>query len=204
MQYGPGKLSNSELLAILLRTGRRGENAVQLARRILTRFTGARLPHASHTELLACLGIGEAKACEIVAAFELGKRLLKGKKATLHLTPRDVWKALADIRNNKKEQFVVFYLDVRSQEIVREVVSVGTLTSSLVHPREVFEPAVRNLAAYVLIAHNHPSGILVPSEDDKLVTARLAQAGELLGIEVIDHVIVTREGFFSFRESGLL
>jgi DNA repair protein RadC len=99
---------------------------------------------------------------------------------------------------------VVFFLDTRNQEIKREIVSIGTLNYNLVHPREVFEPAVKNLAASVIVAHNHPSGCLEPSDEDLSLTKRLAQAGKLLGIELLDHVIVTREGFMSFKQKGLL
>jgi DNA repair protein RadC len=98
----------------------------------------------------------------------------------------------------------VFYLDTRNQEIKRDIVSIGTLNYNLVHPREVFEPAVKNLAASVIVAHNHPSGCLEPSDEDLSLTKRLAQAGKLLGIELLDHVIVTREGFMSFKQKGLM
>lgn len=203
-RYGAGKLSNSELLAIILRTGRRGENAVELANRILKRYGRARLPEVTAQDLKEVAGLGFAKAAEIAAVFELGRRLLKGKRSTLYLNPRDVWKALHGIRDNKKEHFAVFFLDARSEEIRREVVSIGTLTESLVHPREVFEPAVRHLASHIIAAHNHPSGDAEPSAEDAKITKRLVECGRVLGIELVDHVIVTKAGFFSFRENGLI
>jgi len=204
MRYGPEKLSNSELLAILLRSGKKGENVVELAGKILRKFSADKLPYLTFDELKDYPGLGPAKACEIVACFELGKRLLKGKKAKIYLKPKEVWKELKDIRDNKKEHFVIFYLDPRNQEIKREIISIGSLDASLVHPREVFEPAVRNLAAQIILAHNHPSGDPEPSEDDLTITKRLVEAGKIMGVEVIDHIIVVKNGFLSFKEKGLL
>lgn len=149
-------------------------------------------------------GLGPAKACEIVACFELGKRLLKDKKAELYLKPEDVFGQLKDIRDNKKEHFVILYLDTRNQEIKKEIISIGSLNASLVHPREVFEPAVRNTAAQIIIAHNHPSGDTNPSTEDIHISQRLVEAGKIMGIEVIDHVIVAKNSYFSFKEKGLI
>lgn len=204
VRYGPEKLSNSELLAIILRTGKQGTNAVVLAKKVFNKFTAEKLPSLSYQELKDFSGLGTTKACEIVACFELGKRLLKDKKASIYLSPKDVWQELKDIRSCKREHFVVFYLDTRNQEIKREVISVGSLNANLVHPREVFEPAVKNLAAQIIIAHNHPSGALEPSQKDLKITKRLVQAGKILGIEIIDHIIVGNEGFLSFKEKSLL
>jgi len=203
IQYGPSKLSNSELLAILLRSGKKGENVVEMAGKILKRFKADKLPFLTFDELKNYPGIGQAKACEIVACFELGKRLLRNKKADLILSPNDVFARLGDLKDRKKEYFCIFYLDSRNQEIKREVISVGSLNANLVHPREVFEPAVKNLAAQVILAHNHPSGNTEPSEEDIILTKRLVEAGKILGIEVLDHVIVARKGFLSFKEKGL-
>lgn len=201
-KYGPEKLSNSELLAILLGAGVKGKNVVELSNSILKKF-GDDLINASFDELKSTFGLGSAKSCEIVACFELGKRLLKGKETNLILSPEDVFDQLKDIRDHKKEHFVVFYLDTRNQEIQREIISVGTLNANLVHPREVFESAIKNNTAQILVAHNHPSGDPEPSEDDKLITKRLVEAGKILGIEVIDHVIIAKNGFVSLKEKGL-
>lgn len=202
-KYGPGKLSNSELLAILLRTGTKGMNVVELARKILDKFPKNSLSNANFKELKNTFGLGKTKTCEIVACFELGRRLLKDKPHKLLLNPSDVHREMKDYRNHKQEHFVVFFLDSRSGEIENRVVSVGTLNASLVHPREVFEPAINCSAAQIIIAHNHPSGDTEPSEDDLAVTMRLAEAGKLLGIEVIDHVIVTKDDFASLKERKL-
>lgn len=204
MRYGPEKLAEEELLAIMLRTGLKGKNALELAGELLRKFGRADLAKAGFAELKTAPGLGPARSCEILAAFELGRRYLNGKKAGIYLKPRDIWEELRDIRDQKKEHFVVFYLDTRNQEIKRDIVSIGTLNYNLVHPREVFEPAVKNLAASVIVAHNHPSGCLEPSDEDLSLTKRLAQGGKLLGIELLDHVIVTREGFMSFKQKGLL
>lgn len=203
-KYGPEKLSDAELFAILLRTGTEGLDVLELSKKILKQFNDVRLANATFKELEKVHGLGPAKACEIVACFELGRRLLKDKKATLILSPREVWEELKDIRNGKKEHFVVFFLDTQNQVVKREVVSVGTLNASLIHPREVFEPAIKHLASHVVVAHNHPSGSLEPSEEDMRVTQRLSQAGHLLGIELLDHVIVTEKSYSSFKEQGLL
>lgn len=204
MRYGPEKLGEEELLAILLRTGIRGKNVLDLAGELLRRFGRAEIAKAGFAELRAAPGLGPVRSCEILAAFELGRRYLNGKKAGIYLKPRDIWEELRDVRGEKKEHFVVFYLDTRNQEIKRDIVSIGTLNYNLVHPREVFEPAVKNLAASVIVAHNHPSGCLEPSDEDLSLTKRLSQAGKLLGIELLDHVIVTKEGFMSFKQKGLL
>ncbi len=204
MRYGPDKLADEELLAVILRTGARGRNVLDLAGDLLSRFGRAEIAKAGFAELKGAPGLGPARACEIAAVFELGRRYLNGKRLGIFLKPRDIWEELRDIREQKKEHFVVFFLDTRNQEIKRDIVSIGTLNYNLVHPREVFEPAVKNLAASVIVAHNHPSGCLEPSDEDLSLTKRLVQAGKLLGIELLDHVIVTREGFMSFKQKGLL
>ncbi|MDZ7587262.1 MAG: DNA repair protein RadC [Patescibacteria group bacterium] len=203
-KYGPERLSNSELLAILLRSGSEGINVVELANKILKKFSSYGLSKATVTELKNTFGLGIAKACEIIACFELGRRLLQNKQSALLLSAQDVWDQLKDIRDNKKEHFVVFFLDARNQEIKREIISIGTLNANLVHPREVFEPAVRYLAAQVTVAHNHPTGDPSPSKEDLEITIKLVNAGKLLGIELKDHVIVSKTNFFSFMEHKLL
>lgn len=203
-KYGPEKLSNSELLAILLGSGSKGINVVELSKKILKKFSDNGLNNAEFEELKNTFGLGAAKACEIVSCFELGKRLLKDKKTVLLMSPEDVWKELKDIRDNKKEYFVIFFLNTRNQEVKREIISIGSHNASLVHPREVFEPAVRYTAAQIIIAHNHPSGDVEPSNDDLEITKKLTDAGKILDIEIIDHIIVAKNKFFSFKEKKLL
>jgi DNA repair protein RadC len=205
IKYGPDRLSNAELLAIILRTGRKGENVLALSSRILRKISFADLPHTALADLEQISGIGGAKACELLASVELGKRIFENKKITISqlLSPQDVFDNLKDIRESKKEHFVVFFLDTRNQQIKREIISIGTINASLVHPREVFEPAVKHLAVQVILAHNHPSGDLEPSEEDLDVHKRLSAAGEILGIEVLDHIIVGKTGFMSFKEKNV-
>jgi len=177
---------------------------VELANKILKKFSGDGLTKANFKELKNTFGLGSAKACEIIACFELGQRLLKNKKSVLIISPQDVFKETKDIRDNKKEHFVIFYLDARNQEIKREIISIGTLNANLVHPREVFEPAIKNNAAQIIVAHNHPSGDTEPSEDDLIITKKLVEAGKILGIEVLDHIIVTKNTFISLKEKNLI
>lgn len=202
--YGADRLSDTELLAILLRNGTKNINALELSGRLLRRLGGRGLASASLGELKKLFGLGVAKASEIVAAMELGRRLLNGKKSALLLSPEDAWREMRDMRHLKKEHLVVFFLDARNQEISRHTVSIGTVNSSIVHPREVFEPAIRRAASQVLIAHNHPSGDTRPSAEDIRVTAQLSEAGKILGIQITDHVIVSGADFTSMKACGLL
>ncbi|MCF6276353.1 MAG: DNA repair protein RadC [Candidatus Magasanikbacteria bacterium] len=197
-KYGPEKLKDEELLAILLRTGTKKMDVIKLAQKILRDFKDEKILDVTIVDLQKIHGLGLAKACEIVACFELGRRKLQGKKTNILLTPKDVWEAMVDIRNSKKEHFVVFYLNSRSQEIKREIVSIGTINASLVHPREVFESAIKNNASSIILAHNHPSGDLEPSQDDIEITKKLVYAGKILDIQVVDHVIVSNKEFKSF------
>lgn len=203
-KYGPEKLNSSELLAIILRTGTKGMNVIELARKIIGKFPNGDLANTSFKDLKNTFGLGKSKACEILACFELGKRFLKDKKSELILSPKDVWENLKDVRDHKKEHFAVFYLDTRNQEIQREIISIGILNANIIHPREVFEPAVRNSAAQILVAHNHPSGDTQPSDDDIKVTKNLIEAGKILGIEIVDHVVVSKNSFLSLKGEGLL
>lgn len=203
-KYGPERLSNSELLAILLRTGTKGINVIELSNKILKKFSHDGLVKATVKELKNTFGLGVAKACEITACFEFGRRLLQNKQSALLLSPKNVWDELKGIRDNKKEHFVIFFLDTRNQEIKREIISIGSLNANLVHPREVFEPAVRYSAAQIIVAHNHPSGNTEPSQEDLVITKRLVEAGKILGIEVVDHIIVAKDRLLSFKEKQLL
>jgi DNA repair protein RadC len=194
-KYGPERLSDIELLAILLRTGTKDLNVLKLSQKILEKFGNEKFVDVSIGDLKTIHGIGAVKACEILSCFELGRRMLKGKKISILLSPKDVWERMEDIRGSKKEHFVVFYLDSRNQEIHKEIVSVGTLNESLVHPREVFEGAIKNNAASIIIAHNHPSGDLTPSEADIEITKKLIHAGKILDIKIISHVLITKDKY---------
>lgn len=197
LKYGPGRLTTTELLAILLRTGTEGLDVLKLAQKVLQKFEKDKITDVTIGDLKNIKGLGTVKACEIIACFELGRRMLQGKKVSILLSPKDVWNRMEDIRGSKREQFVVFYLDSRSQEIQREIISVGTLNESLVHPREVFEGAIKNNAASIIIAHNHPSGDVEPSHADLEITKKLIQAGKILDIKMLDHIIVSKALFKS-------
>lgn len=201
--YGPEKLTNVELMAIVLCFGTRKKGVLDMAKDILHSFHERDLSDVTIKGLTSC-GVATTKACQIIACMELGKRILKGKKTRIVLKPKDVWNELRDIRGSKKEQFFTLYLDIRNQIITRELISVGSLTVTIVHPREVFEPAVRNNAAQIIIAHNHPSGDVHPSCEDITITKQLVNAGEILGIEITDHVIVSSSGFFSLKQNKLM
>lgn len=203
-KYTAERLNNAELLAIILNTGTRGLGVLKLSKKILSVFKKRSLAQVSLRDLMKIKGLGLGKSSRIVASFELSKRFLESKKVSILLSPKEVWLAMKEFNSSKKEHFVVFFLNTQNEEVNREVISVGTLNSSIVHPREVFEPAVKNLAASIIIAHNHPSGSLEPSPEDIEVTKRLQQAGEILGIHILDHVIVTKQSFFSFKRNGLI
>lgn len=203
-RYGVDRLTNAELLAILLGSGTKKENAVELSKKILSRWSNITIKTISFSDLRGIHGIGKTKASRIIAAFELGRRVLSGKKTSFIMKPKDVWNELSEIRASKKEHFIVFYLDIRNQIIQKEIISIGILNTSLVHPREVFEPAIKHLAAQILICHNHPSGECRPSDEDLELTKRLIEAGKILGIEIIDHVIVSETKCFSFKEHKLI
>ena len=198
-KYGPGKLSDAELLAILLRTGTKDLNVLKLSQKVLQKFENQKLVDINIDELKKIHGLGSVKACEIIACFELGRRMLKDRKSSILLSPKDVWERMEDIRGSKKEHFVVFYLDSRNQEIKREIVSVGTLNESLIHPREVFEGAIKHNAAGIILAHNHPSGDTEPSEADIEITKKLIHAGKILDIKIINHVIITSTSYADLR-----
>ena len=204
IKYGAQKLTNSELLAILLGSGCQGENVLALSTRILQTIGTDNLVDSSVQSLGKIKGLGQAKACLITASIELGKRLLKEKQHILLIEPQQVYKELKYLSTLKKEHFVVLFLDSRHQVIKKELVAIGTISESLIHPREVFEPAVRNLASQIIVAHNHPSGGLDPSANDISLTKKLTVAGEVLGIAVLDHVIISSKGYFSFKEQNLL
>lgn len=204
LKYGPAKLTTTELLAILLRTGIKGLNVIELSNKILKHFGVENVQNISVSDLLKIKGLGPVKAAEIIACLELGKRLLKDKQPLAAISPHAVFDSLKDIRELKKEHFIAIYLDTSNQEISREVVSIGTLNASLVHPREVFEPAVKNLAASIILVHNHPSGDLKPSHEDLLITKKLVDSGRLLDIHVLDHIIITKTGYTSLKEQKLI
>ena len=203
---GAENLKDSELLAILLRTGTTGKNVIEIASQILAKYSKKRLMQMTYEDLSKINGIDSAKATTLLAAFELSKRALEVNDTNLPMitTAKDAVAQLSDMRELKKEHFVVLYLNAKNKLVHKETISMGTLNANLVHPREVFEPALKHSAAQIVVAHNHPSGDPKPSEDDLEITKRLTEAGKMMGIEVMDHVIVSKNSHFSFKEEKLL
>lgn len=197
IKYGTKKLSDAELLAIILRTGTQETNVLELSKKILRKFKDI-LKNTSIEKLKEIPGLGETKSCQIVAAIELCRRLEHDETKLQLISPEAVFNSVKEIRDSKKEHLMAIYLDIKNREIVREIISVGTLTANLAHPREIFEPAVKLLAASIIIVHNHPSGETNPSKEDIEITKQLHKAGEIMGIPILDHIIVTKDGFYSF------
>lgn len=204
--HGAGALSEVELLALLLRTGSRDADASAVAARLLSDAGGlACLSERSFDALCVVPGLGPAKAATIHAAVEVGRRL-----ASRRLRAGDAIRGPADVhrhfhqrlRDARREHFMVLLLDGRQRVMSESQISQGTLTASLVHPREVFRAAVQAAAAAIVLVHNHPSGDPTPSQEDYEVTRRLVAAGEVVGIRVVDHVVIGDGGFHSFRETG--
>jgi len=199
-------VADADLIALVLRTGDRRRDAWSLARTLLSTSRGlAGLAETSLRALEATPGIGAAKAASLCAAFELGRRLAATpiERGQAIRSPADVQRHFQPrLRPRYRESFHVIQLDGRHRMIALDEVSIGTLTASLVHPREVFREAIRNAAAALLLVHHHPSGDPSPSAEDRSVTTRLVAAGRLLGIRVVDHVIVAEQGYFSFQEAG--
>ena len=207
-KFGAEALSAQEILAVILGRGIAGESVMVTAQRLLSQFGSLKgIGSASIEELAKVRGIGLAKAAQIKAAFELASRLEgyqeSGKRETVK-TPEDVIALVRSrLKGKKKEYFLALLLDTRNQLIRVAEISIGSLDSSIVHPREVFKEAVSASAASVLFAHNHPSGDPEASEDDINLTKRLAEAGEIMGIDVLDHIIIGEQKYLSLKREGL-
>ena len=211
VKHGVESLSLQELLSLIFGRGVKGESVTSMSQKLITTFSSLdKLSEASSEELIKIKGLGLAKACQIKACFEISKRLVKEEslnenKSVIIKTPKDLYPLLKEkIINFHKEYFMVVSLDNRNKIINIDIISIGTLNSSLIHPRETFEAAIKNHAALIIICHNHPSGELKPSEDDLIVTNNLVKAGKLLGIEVADHLIISKDGYYSFKEKKII
>ncbi len=205
---GGDALSNDELLSLILSGTENGTPARRRARHLLARVgTLRRLSTRSWSELQAIRGIGPTHATRLLALFVLARRLMSERlqPGAAFVSPRQIFDHYhANLRDRKHELFLVVLLDARHRVLREEIVSEGSLTTSIVHPREVFGPAVRESAGAVVLVHNHPSGDPSPSDEDVAVTRRLVRASELLGIRVLDHIIVGDGTYASFKEQGLL
>ena len=211
IKHGVHSLSNAELIGIIIQTGCQDATAVELGQRVLrafdndlSAFFGMSIEELERNERLK--GIGPAKACQIKAAIELGRRVNTHPPEQPKIgSPGDVAALLTDeLRYLKQEHFMILLLDNKNKVIKTETISIGTINASLVHPREVFVKAIRQHAAAVILAHNQPSGDPRPSAEDRAITKRLLESGELLGIPVLDHVVIGGADYVSFKESGYI
>ncbi len=197
---GPSSLTMPELLALILNSGTTKEGVLEMSNRLIREYgTNALLNHTEPKKLSDDLDIPLVKATQVVAVGELGRRLYQKNNAGLAVLrePKDAYEYLHDMRNLPKEQMRGIYLDTHNRVIHDEVIAIGTINSNLTHPREVFRPALEYNAVALILAHNHPSGISKPSEADIEVTKQLVSAGKIIGVHVLDHLIITRDGFTS-------
>jgi DNA repair protein RadC len=208
LRCGSQALSNAELLAVLLRTGTIAENVVNLAGRVLASAGGLKqLVGMSVEQLMKIKGIGPAKALQLRAGIELGQRLSRlspGEKAVIRAPSDAADLLMEELRYLATEHFVCLFLDTKNRVIAQETLSVGSLNASIVHPREVFRAAIVRSSASLICVHNHPSGDPAPSSEDVEITLRLVEAGRLLGISVLDHIIIGDRKYVSLKEQGLI
>jgi len=208
LDLGPEYLSDSELLAIMIRTGSRQQTAVDLSKTLLKQFGDIhQLATVDFRKFSQLKGIGMTKAVTLATCFEMARRIaaLPNTQKTKITSPEIVFKKYGSLLSHlKKEIFMVLLLNSANILMKDYKISEGTLNASLVHPREVFQPAILDLAASILLLHNHPSGEVQPSQEDKNITQRLVQSGKLLDIPVLDHIIIGESAYFSFKEEGIL
>ncbi len=203
--HGPEVVSSTELIAVILGSGSQGHSVLQVAQELMLRFGSVqKIAEATIQELCQIRGLGSTKAAQLKAAFALGERAAKPIESTRPCvkTPKQAYLLVKNfLENARKEHFMVILLDAKCCVIAQEVVAVGTLSQALVHPREVFYPAIRHTAAGLVLAHNHPSGDPTPSHEDLSSTKLLIDAGKTMGIPVQDHIIVGKDSYVSIRES---
>lgn len=202
IKKGANALKDYELLAVLLGSGVQGKDVITLSNEIIKLFEDD-FENLSLEKLLTIHGLGQAKASQILSSIELSRRYLikQNKKIT---SSNDVYNELKEYHNKQQEYFLCLYLDGANHLIQTKVITIGILNQSLVHPREVFSYAIEKRCASIIVAHNHPSGVLEASNEDINVTKRLQESGKILGIELLDHLIITKDGFVSFKEEGIL
>lgn len=200
IEQGPESLSLQELIAVVLQVGTKSEDVLSISKKVVREYGHSALVSQLDAKNMAeSLQIPLNKACQIVACSEIGKRLYKKNDFGLQVirTAQDVFDYLKDMHSLPKEQLRGIYLDTHNRVIHDEVISIGTLNSNIVHPREVFRPALEYGAAAIILAHNHPSGVETPSSSDIEITAQLIDAGKIIGIRILDHIIITKHGFES-------
>ena len=211
LMKGADNLSDPELLAILLRNGlgakkgERGENAIELANRLINEYGLDKLQECSLKELQEIKGIGPAKACQIFASFELNKRINQSKKPVKKITcAEDVFNHFHErLKDEKQEHFYVLMLDTKNNIIGEQLITKGILDASIIHPREVFKPAIKNSASKIILVHNHPSGDPEPSQEDIGITEKLMKSGDEIGIKVLDSIITGKDSYWNYIEKKL-
>lgn len=205
-RLGERSLSNSELLAIVLGSGTRDANVLRIADAVVRRYGFERLSGLTLEQWSGNRGIGAARACQIRAAFELGRRAFAPRREDVQTVsgPADAFRLVKDLGRARKEHLVGLYLDAQNHLLLRETISVGSLNTTRTHPREIFQPAIACSAMGLILAHNHPSGSLTPSQEDVDFTRAIRRAAEILGIGLYDHLVVTEKGFVSLKEKALM
>ncbi len=208
LKYPSSTISTHELIAIILRTGSRQESVIELSKRILYKYDNLKaLSNAPIKDLMKIKGIGTSKAIELLAAFELGKRVLKesfDSSVKLH-SPESIYLYLKDdLEMKTQEHFIALYLNTKGELVKKETLFIGSLNSSLIHPRELFKHAVLNSAATIIVSHNHPSGDPTPSNQDIEITKILHKNSIMMDIELLDHIIIGKDRYYSFKEKGII
>ena len=206
MKTGERALSNSELMALALGSGTRSENVLRIADGLLRKYGFDALPNLSLKEWMTNRGVGQVKACQLKAFFEMGRRAFapRDEERPSMSSPREAFSQVRDLRRARKEHLVALYLDAQNHLIARETISIGSLNTTRTHPREILQPAIACSALGFILAHNHPSGSLKPSQDDIDFTRAIKRACEIIGIGLYDHLIIGESGFLSLKEEGLL
>ncbi|MFC1671036.1 DNA repair protein RadC [Spirochaetota bacterium] len=200
-------LSDLEILAIIIGTGIKNNDVIDIASSVLKEFGGlSGLTNSGLREMGKNKGIGLRKAIRIHAAFEIGRRVITDRNLIEHVdSPEAVWKLLLpEMAGLQKEEFRVIVLNNKNHLLKKSVISIGTVSEAIVHPREVFIDAIREGGSSIIVAHNHPSGVLTPSKEDLITTERIGEAGKIIGIPLLDHVIVTNSSYLSMKEGGYL
>lgn len=203
LKYGPQALSDAELLAIILRTGTINENVIDMSNRLISNFGLSKLFDCSLKELQEINGVGPGKAMQMLSISELNKRISLIKNNVTKITcAEDVFDLFRErLKDEKQENFIVLLLNNKNHVLKQEIISKGVLDAAIIDPREIFKPAIRNSASRLILVHNHPSGDPTPSNEDKEVTEKIIESGEILQINVLDHVIIGRENYWSWKEN---
>jgi len=204
LKFGPEVLSDAELFAIILRTGTINENVVDMSNRLIKEYTLEKLFDCSLKELQSIKGIGPSKAMQVLAMAELGKRYSQARKPVKKITKaEDVFDYFHErLKDKNQEEFWVLMLNTANNIIGEELISKGILDASIIHPREIFKPAIKNSASKIILVHNHPSGDPSPSAEDLEITKKLIETGKELDINIVDHVIIGKDGWWSWVEGN--